>query len=536
MFMKWTVVLLCCCLVTPILAQKTTKKAKIIWGMETKESKKISLGDVVGYDESGTYILKTRRKGLYGINSDLILEHLDQKLAKTLTTELNLEVNDMKKSYEYIVHSNEQLFLFSSYLDNKAKKNTLYYQKLNKKTLQPEKKLNQIGQIDYSGNRKYNSGSFSLIRSRDEHRILIFYGLPFEKGAKQKYGFTVLDKDMNKLWEKKVTLPYAQELFDVERYRIDEQGNVYILGLIYKDKRKLRRKGEPNYKYTVISYKDEGNTVADYPIELPGKFITDMQLAIADNGDIICGGFYSDEGKFSIKGSYYLSIDGSTKKIKSRSFNEFGIDFITQHFKANKAKKAKKKAEKGKNVEMYQYELDDIVLKDDGGAILIGEQYYVRVVTRTSTDANGHTTTSTTYYYHYNDIIVININPEGEIEWTEKIPKKQVTTNDGGYYSSYALAIRDDKLYFIFNDNPANLFYKSGEKISNFNKGKGSVAILVTLTEEGRYSKELLFTTEQAEVLIRPMACEQTNDDEMILFGHGRKRKMHRFAKLTFVD
>jgi len=532
--MKWTLILLCCCFATPTLAQTTTKRAKIIWGPETKESKKISLGNIVGYDESGTYILKTKRKGLYGVNSDLILEHFDQKMAKTQTIALNLNVDGMKKSYEYTIHSSDKLFLYSSYLDNKAKKNTFYYQQLDKKTLQPEKQLNKIGQIDFRGSAKYNSGYFSLIRSKDENRILVFYGLPIGKGSKEQFGFIMHDKDMNKLWEKKVTLPYTQELFDIERYRIDELGNVYILGLIYKDKRKLRRKGEPNYQYTVISFKDEGNTIDDYPIELPGKFITDMQMAVADNGDIICGGFYSNEGTFSIKGSYYLSIDASTKEVKSTSFHEFGIDFITQNFRAHKAAKAKKKAKKGKSVEMYQYDLDDIILKDDGGAILIGEQYYVRVSTRTSTDANGNTTTTTTYYYHYNDIIVININAQGEIEWTEKIPKRQVTTNDGGYFSSYALAVRNDKLHFIFNDHPANLFYKSGGKLSNFNKSKGSVAVLVTLTEEGRYSKELLFTSREAEVLIRPKACEQTNDNEMILIG--QRKKMVRLAKVTFVD
>lgn len=534
MLLKMNTTLLCCLLAFPMLAQTSTKKVNILWGTETKESKKISLGDIVGYDESGTYIIKTKRRGMYGIKSDLIFEHLDQKLIKTVSSELDLDVDEKKKGYEYTFHSNNKLFLYSSYLDKKAKKNTFYYQELNKKTLQPSKKLNRLGQIDYAGKSNYNSGAFFLRRSRNEERILLYYSLPYAKGEKEKFAFTVFDKDMTQLWEKTVTLPYTDELFDVERYRVDDEGNVYILGLIFKDKRKLRRKGEPNFKYIMISFKNNGDEMQSYPIELPGKFITDMQFAISDNGDIVCGGFYSDEGTFSIKGSYYLSIDGKSNEIKSKSINEFGIDFVTQNLRENKAKKAKKKAEKGKSIEMYEYDLDDIILKDDGGAILISEQFFIRGVTRTYTDANGIMTTTTTYYYHYNDIIVININPKGEIEWTEKIPKMQVTTNDGGYFSSYALAVRNDKMYFIFNDNPANLFYKPGGKLYNFRNQKGSVAVLVTLTEEGRYSKELMFSTKDAEVLIRPKVCEQTNDDEMILFGQWRK--MHRFAKLTFVD
>ena len=40
-----------------------------------------------------------------------------------------------------------------------------------------------------------------------------------------------------------------------------------------------------------------------------------------------------------------------------------------------------------------------VKVKEDGGAILIGEQYFVRIVTTTTTTANGGTSTSTTYYY-----------------------------------------------------------------------------------------------------------------------------------------
>jgi hypothetical protein len=188
-----------------------------------------------------------------------------------------------------------------------------------------------------------------------------------------------------------------------------------------------------------------------------------MQIAINDERDIICGGFYSEKGTFSIKGSYFLKIDGQTQEIKAKSFKEFGIDFITQHMTQRQEKKAKKKAAKGKNIELYEYDLDNIILRDDGGAYLIGEQFFVKVVTRTTTGSNGHTSTSTTTYYYFNDILVINMSPSGEIEWTEKIPKRQRTTNDGGFFSSYALSVVKDKLYFVFNDHPKNLFYKAGQ-------------------------------------------------------------------------
>ena len=40
-----------------------------------------------------------------------------------------------------------------------------------------------------------------------------------------------------------------------------------------------------------------------------------------------------------------------------------------------------------------------------------------------STDSKGNTHTTTTYHYYYNDIIVVNISPKGDIDWTIKIEK-----------------------------------------------------------------------------------------------------------------
>jgi len=87
-------------------------------------------------------------------------------------------------------------------------------------------------------------------------------------------------------------------------------------------------------------------------------------------------------------------------------------------------------------------------------------------ITTTSTDANGGTRTTTVYYYYYNDIIVININPGGETEWTKKIAKRQPSSNDGGFFSSYSLSIVKDKMYFVFNDSPKNLITSVKENIS----------------------------------------------------------------------
>ncbi len=517
-----------------LIAQPRPKEVDITWGEKYRASKKTTLSDVVGYDGTGIYAIKHISKGFYGLNSYLALEHYDNDMNQTRSVEIELKHNRDELSFEFMLQYNGRLYLFSSFKDQKEKQNFLYVQPINTHSLQQEGAPRLIAKISYEGEKKKNSGSFDYALSADSTKMLIFYNLPHNKKEKERFGLHVFDQGMKEIWNKEITLPYEEELFDVERCKIDNAGNVHLLGMIYSEKRKVRRKGEVNYKYQVLSYRENGNSLTEYPVEIPDMFLTDMQIAITHHQDIICAGFYSEKGKHSIKGSYFVKVDGKTKAIKQKSIKEFSADFITQHMSERKAEKTKRKIEKGKDVEMYEYALDELVIREDGGVILVGEQYYVNVVTFTSPGPNGIMNTRTTTYYNYNDIIVVNINPTGEIEWAQKIPKLQMTREDGGFFSSYSMAVVHDKMFFVFNDNPKNLSPKAG-KSHNFVPGrKESTVVLVALDRDGNQKKSPLFMSGDAAVVIRPKVCEQISENELVVFG--QRKKNQRFAKIQFKE
>lgn len=505
-----------------LFSQTKSKKVDISWGEEQKTSKKLTLNDLIGFDESGIYALKTKGSKYY-------LEHYNNKLNISNTVELDLEREKQENTFEFILQWNNRLLLFSSYPDKSTKKNHLYVQSIDKQSLSLNNDIKKISEIDFEGRRRSQSGSFNYSISNDSSKLLIYYSLPYRKNKNEEFGFHVFDKNMEQIWEKQINLPYEEGLFKIEEYTISNTGDVYVLGVAYKEKRVSKRHGQPNYNYQILSYSDKGSNFKNIDVELEGKFLTDMQIAINEKDEIICAGFYSTEGTYSIKGSFFLKVDAVNKKVKHSNFKEFDMDFLTQNLSEKAAKKVAKKKKKGKDVELYEYDLDRIVLREDGGAVLIGEQFYINVVT--TTNSNGGTTT--TYYYNYNDIIAINISPEGNIEWATKIPKRQVTSNDGGFYSSYTLAVVDDKLYFVFNDNGKNLFYKGGsDKLYNFTKNKESLVTLVEVDSNGNQSREALFSVRDADILMRPKVSEQVQENELILFG--QRKKVQKFARLTF--
>lgn len=219
--------------------------------------------------------------------------------------------------------------------------------------------------------------------------------------------------------------------------------------------------------------------------------------------------------------------------ISHQSFKEFEIEFLVQDMTESGKEKTMKKAEKGGDVELYDYNLRDIVLKEDGGAVLVAEQFFVRIMAHTYTDANGVMHTNTYKKYFFNDIIVVNVDEQGEIMWANKIPKRQATVDDGGYFSSYTMAVVKDKLYFVFNDNPKNLSaYKEG-KPAVFYGTKDAVAVLLEVSMDGNIRKQALFTGKDAGALARPLVCEQVSPEEMVIFC--QYRKSHRFARLSFL-
>jgi hypothetical protein len=500
------------------------------WGKEFDASRKSSLSDIVGYDATGIYAVKVQDKvrGWFKVPV-YSLDKYDPNLNFSKSNEIEIQENGKDCEVSYFLHLKGKLYVFYSFLDNKNKKKLLFVDEIDKGTLQLKGNKRKVGEIDFSGNSKRNSGSFSFRVSRDSSKVLVYYSLPDTKGDPEAFGFNVLDNTLTSLWEKNVTLPFKDGLFDIESIRVDNDGNTYLMGILFKDKHKEKRKGAPNYTYEAFAYTNNGAGFKQYTISIPDKFITDMQFEIS-NGQLFCAGFYSQKGTLSIRGTFFLTADIATAQINVKSFKEFGIDFIAQGLSKRQEKKAKKKDAKGEDPELYSYALDRLLIGKDGSIVLIGEQYYVHVVTKTSS-MNGVPQSSTMYYYHYNDIIAVKIDPAGQILWTSKISKTQISTNDEGFYSSYTLAIVEGKICFIYNDSPENLDYDGKGRPDNF-KIKKSLAVIVSLDANGDQTKQPIFATADVDVTLRPKVCEQISNHDVILFG--QRRKNQQFARLQF--
>lgn len=508
-------------------------KPKMKWSNEFKGEKGLRLADVVAKDKSGFYTLHNvvalmkRHK--------LTMKHYSYNLDEKKSQEIDLSYGGKKRLFENMIDFGGELRLFSTFVNTKDKKSYLFVETINKSSLNSKKDINKVAEANYrkKGKKRIGSSTFQFITARDSSKLLIFSNLPNKGKDNELIGCTVLNEEMKLLWNNNIEIPYPDKLFAIKDFNVSPNGDVYVLGKLYADKARDVKRGEANFKYQVIGYKKFGKEKVIYDVELPGKFITDMQININDDNDIICAGFFSNEMRYYVDGTYFLKINGKDKSIMASNTKEFSDDFFMQNLSDKQEKKTAKRLDKGKDVDLLDFDIDNLIVREDGGVVMIGEQF--RYYVTTSTVGTGtNTRTVTTHHYVYNEIIVVNINPQGEIDWVKRIPKYQHTTNDRGYYSSYALMVNKDKLHFFYNDNVKNINLddKKGKMYNWTKKPKNSVIMFTTINNEGEMSRVPIGTAKDVETMTRPKVCEQISDHQFVLYGE-KGSKRYKFALVT---
>lgn len=511
---KWSSLLLFTILALSAVAQKFTKPANVDWGKEYRRPGFSAVEKIIASDASGTYVWRNKAGSL--TNTEIIIERYDNQLDLDKKSSLDLPLNAFNNDFQVvdIIPFGGNIVMLSALYDGRANENKLYLQEIDKSSLKLKGKRKKVANIE--AKRRINKGGFDYAISRDSSKILMYANLPFERRGGERLSLTVYDNRLKKQWTKAVELPFRDRNFEVENYEVDRNGNVYILGRLI-DRGNISLFGNrPYYSYVIVAYRNNGKDVKQYDVSLGNDFITELTIRVGNNGDLICAGFYSERNTEGMKGAFFSKINAETKRMYDIKKGEFDSEFLAQFMSKRRARKKR---------ELFSYRIDRLVLRSDGGALMVAEQFFVRVTTQT--DANGFQTT--TYTYYYNDIIALNMNPDGSIEWATRIPKRQI--DGSGAFSSYAMTISKGKIYFIYNDHPKNLDRTDFRRIRNFN-GKRSVVTLAVLSPDGSYKKYPLFNNRDERILMQPKIAEQVSVNEMVIFGMFKRR--YKFGRVTF--
>ena len=329
------------------------------------------------------------------------------------------------KRHEYnkgeIFSTKEGFILFSTFY-NKNDEHICYANKLDFNGNYVAKPI-QLDIINAKSKRK--KGVFNFVFSNDSTKFAIVADPGFEKYSDEKYKISLYDAKCNFLKAVEITLPYKDKNFTLQNFDVTNEGDVYMLARIDRDKKELKnlKDEETEYYFQLIKISPLKNgQIKQFDIKLPEKYIESISFITDKFSNIQCLGFYNDmvrrrKANNGINGFFYFKVNNETGQLQNTQTKEFSAQLVEQLENKRRAQK-----ERGLN---SSFELKFFLDREDGGLIVVAEEDFIQ--TQTYCTQNG---CRTVYYYHNNEILIINIEPGGQISNITPIVKYQTTMND----------------------------------------------------------------------------------------------------------
>lgn len=336
---------------------------------------------------------------------------------------------------------------------------------------------------------------YKIELSDDESKMLLY-----EINSKTEMDAVVIDnKNFELIWQKVFNNNDFDFYYDFEQILISNASQIFIIS----NKKKFTTKKVNPYFH--IHYLPD-NVDQFESIKIPfveyrnysSKFVFDNL-----NNKLTGAGLYANRKLFKAMGYFFISIPMNDKTNHSMVTRPFSRDFIMEYLNR---KKINKKAG------IIDTEIKEIVLRKDGGALLIGEKVKLKE------KVNGSRIDSEMFRadFFYEEIFMASIHPDGEEHWKNIIHKRQYSFDDSGIFSSFYLLKTAQNLNVIFNDD-----IRSQSTVSQF-----------TIQGNGKYKRKAILNTGDIEVKLRVKDALQISSNQIVVPSQ-YKNKL-RLVKFTF--
>ncbi len=509
---------LSCFILSINFASAQAKDIRFAWG-DLSKSSEVSLRSFAGVDANYFYGIGYSSKSFLATlsNSSLNVRKFDKENLK-LVWNAEIEPFDYKgHSTRYIkswINEGSTHLLFNTY-DRKTDQLTILT-----RNISATGKISSIQEVFTTNSKRYSLVDMQVEFSQDSTYILIFTDETEEKGEEENFTIRVFNRALEPVWSENFSLPYTGKYFSLEQKTVTNTGEVFLVGYSTPDKTKDEKKQRdaPNKDYKLYRFTKNTEEIDEFDLNLDDKYISQIKLKCDFGTDIMAlAGFYSEKSEGRKGGSLYLTINQKSLKLITKNTQEFSKEFLLNFMTERRQKRGN---------EIGSLTFKDFIRREDGGALIIAEPNYE--VTTTIQNANGGVTTTTTYYSM--QIVVIKVDKRGAIQWSSVVDKSQ-SSGGGFFYLSYALIDDNEKLSFIFLDNPKNpKRIAQGKRLKNMSSVGKSIATIATVDEDGVVVKDVLFSNRKSQALLVPSLCMQISESTLLMYGI--KKSNVRFGKL----
>lgn len=279
-------------------------------------------------------------------------------------------------------------------------------------------------------------------RSEDHSKVILFG--PAEKKEIRFICYDAHEKEM--LWD--LTVPFADTLSgkDFKQLLISDRGEMFLV---------LENFGggltEAKYHQEIWTYGPGSNQMDRLDIKLEDRVAQHTRFVCDNLNHRIYGvSMIADRDQGRSKGLLLMRVEGGDKAFSGHSLDAFNEELLQELYGQES------RVPKG----IADFEIRDLVLREDGGVIVILE--LIREYTRKpsypySNIRNDNPLNFRRWVdYYHEDLLVMSYGPGGERDWSTILRKKQYSQDDEGVYSSYYLFRTPSFIHLVYNDEIRN--------------------------------------------------------------------------------
>lgn len=452
-----------------ILTGKIISAQIIVTSAPQKVTNKTPKVAVIGKNSQGILIRK------FGNDLDLI-ECYDENL--NLNWREPVIPKDGAADIYKMIPLDDNILVF--YVKETKKSNTISGQILNA-TATP------LGEEIFIDSLPLNYGELKIQLTDYKNQLLIQY--QDEEAAGTMIGLILLNLNLT-IVQKSLVVISSDKKIPIQSVFVDSTDFFNVITMPEE-----KAKDEELKKYSLTHINTKNGVQSVFPIDLDEMPYEDVRFDFDKvNNNLAISGFFTLNEDNGAEGYFYEIFDLDSSRVTSKKFTKFTDEFILSLTGKENSKK---------NPGLYSFDVKDVILRYDGGAIIVAESVY-----KSSEQSDANVFVSPTspgfksvIYYYYNDVIVLSLNPEGNEDWRSIIRKKQVSQDDKGFYSSFAIVNTNTDLHFVFNEDisrSANVFDHS-------------------VNSEGDLEKQMLFNSEDEGLFLAPQMGKQVSRNSIII-------------------
>lgn len=501
------------------------QEVSVEWG--ELEAKSGTLVELLPFHSKDFYSLRWKGGNLFG--GYYLTRH--DELQESKSEKLSISIDNNIANFEAVAIVEDHPVVFFS--DTRNGKEQIFLQQYGYDLL-PRGEATRLA--EYEIEKGQTKGPLNFIQSNDKKYFGVLWLIVGKKKDHDVYGYVIYNDQMELITEGEYESPFESQYSEITDHLLTNTGDYFITVKEF-EKNEDRKAFRPYIQYRAMHiYHVMGSELDDYTIPMRGKRIEALAINSDNSHLFTLTGVYGENQIEGTKGIFYMKLDYKNREVKEEGFEPFSEEFVMEDWSERDVERARRREEKGKGETptLSNYEMRNAQVLEDGSIVGSMEQHYVLV--RSTPDSRGMITTSYTYYY--NDIVAFKIAKSGGFEWLTRIKKMQVSTNDGGPYSSYVSYVDNNTMKFIFNDNvenydPQGNYLPDHSFLTKFTKKYNVVGVAEVDLSTGAMRRRSMFSRKETGTLAIPkMFAIDYHALEMLIYTtHGNKE---RYGLLKF--